>query len=101
MSSKYAFTKSLKEVRFLFCQTSEHSAAVRYVLFCSAGSPIIIVTGIIITTATAAAVARPALAGPAAQQVRGVKTMDFAGSKEDVYGMLEMRARALLRVPIC
>lgn len=33
MSSKYAFTKSLKEVRFLFCQTSEHSAAVRYVLF--------------------------------------------------------------------
>ena len=51
--------------------------------------------------ATAAAVARPALAGPAAQQVRGVKTMDFAGSKEDVYGMLEMRARDLLRVPIC
>ena len=31
MSGKYAFTKSLKEVRFLFCQTSEHSAAVRYV----------------------------------------------------------------------
>ena len=30
MSAKYAFTKSLKEVRFLFCQTSEHSAAVRY-----------------------------------------------------------------------
>ncbi|KAK0387855.1 hypothetical protein NLU13_4100 [Sarocladium strictum] len=29
MSSKYAFTKSLREVRFLFCQTSEHSAAVR------------------------------------------------------------------------
>ncbi|KAH8169895.1 mitochondrial ribosomal protein l51 / s25 / CI-B8 domain-containing protein [Sarocladium implicatum] len=29
MSAKYAFTKSLKEVRFLFCQTSEHSAAVR------------------------------------------------------------------------
>ena len=29
MSSKYAFTKTLKEVRFLFCQTSEHSAAVR------------------------------------------------------------------------
>lgn len=33
-----------------------------------------------------AAVARPALAGPAQQQVRGVKTIDFAGSKEDVYG---------------
>ncbi|KAK0507282.1 hypothetical protein JMJ35_010320 [Cladonia borealis] len=29
MSGKYAFTKSLKEVRFLFCQTSEHSAATR------------------------------------------------------------------------
>lgn len=31
MSGKYAFTKSLKEVRFLFCQTSEHSAATRFV----------------------------------------------------------------------
>jgi len=31
--------------------------------------------------------ARPALAG-AAQQSRGVKTIDFAGTKEDVYGML-------------
>ncbi|KXH43616.1 hypothetical protein CNYM01_02755 [Colletotrichum nymphaeae SA-01] len=31
MSSKYAFTKALKEVRFLFCQTGEHSAATRYV----------------------------------------------------------------------
>ncbi|KAK0729966.1 thioredoxin-like protein [Lasiosphaeris hirsuta] len=29
MSGKYAFTKSLKEVRFLFCQTAEHSAATR------------------------------------------------------------------------
>ncbi|EFY89068.1 hypothetical protein J3459_011040 [Metarhizium acridum] len=29
MSSRYAFTKALKEVRFLFCQTSEQSAAVR------------------------------------------------------------------------
>ncbi|KAK1978731.1 thioredoxin-like protein [Colletotrichum cereale] len=29
MSSKYAFTKALKEVRFLFCQTGEHSAATR------------------------------------------------------------------------
>ncbi|KAF5024941.1 hypothetical protein F66182_2983 [Fusarium sp. NRRL 66182] len=29
MSAKYAFTKSLREVRFLFCQTSEQSAAVR------------------------------------------------------------------------
>lgn len=31
MSTKYAFTKTLKEVRFLFCQTGEHSAATRYV----------------------------------------------------------------------
>lgn len=30
MSGKYAFAKSLKEVRFLFCQTSEQSAAARY-----------------------------------------------------------------------
>lgn len=29
MSGKYAFTKTLKEVRFHFCQTSEPSAAVR------------------------------------------------------------------------
>ncbi|KAK7914579.1 NADH dehydrogenase- alpha subcomplex- subunit 2 [Apiospora marii] len=29
MSGKYAFAKSLKEVRFLFCQTGEHSAATR------------------------------------------------------------------------
>ncbi|KAK0613068.1 hypothetical protein B0T17DRAFT_542717, partial [Bombardia bombarda] len=29
MSGKYAFTKTLKEVRFLFCQTAEHSAATR------------------------------------------------------------------------
>lgn len=30
MSAKYAFVKSLKEVRFLFCQTSDHSAATRF-----------------------------------------------------------------------
>ena len=30
MSGKYAFTKTLKEVRFLFCQTSDHSAATRF-----------------------------------------------------------------------
>ncbi|KAH9883997.1 NADH dehydrogenase, alpha subcomplex, subunit 2 [Xylariomycetidae sp. FL2044] len=29
MSSKYAFTKTLKEVRFLFCHTAEASAAAR------------------------------------------------------------------------
>ncbi|KAH9875271.1 hypothetical protein J1614_004762, partial [Plenodomus biglobosus] len=32
MASKYAFGQGLKELRFLFCQTSEHSAPVRYVL---------------------------------------------------------------------
>lgn len=32
--------------------------------------------------------ARPAVASPAAQQTRGVKTIDFAGVKEDVYGKL-------------
>jgi hypothetical protein len=30
MASKYGFAKQLKELRFLFCQTSEHSAATRY-----------------------------------------------------------------------
>lgn len=30
MATKYAFTKGLKELRFLHCQTSEHSNAVRY-----------------------------------------------------------------------
>ncbi|KAF7548623.1 hypothetical protein G7Z17_g6954 [Cylindrodendrum hubeiense] len=29
MSTKYAFNKGLREVRFLFCQSSEQSAAVR------------------------------------------------------------------------
>ena len=30
MASKYGFASQLKELRFLFCQTSEHSAATRY-----------------------------------------------------------------------
>src|SRR5262245_4235171 len=29
MATKYGFAKSLRELRFLFCQTSEHSAATR------------------------------------------------------------------------
>ncbi|PQE21279.1 hypothetical protein CJF32_00006404 [Rutstroemia sp. NJR-2017a WRK4] len=29
MSAKYAFSNALKEVRFLFCQTAEHSGATR------------------------------------------------------------------------
>ena len=32
MSGKYVFSKALKELRFLHCQTSEHSNAVRYAL---------------------------------------------------------------------
>lgn len=32
MSGKYAFTKGLKEVRFLLCQTGETSNATRYAL---------------------------------------------------------------------
>jgi hypothetical protein len=31
MSAKYAFSNTLKEVRFLFCQTGEHSGATRFV----------------------------------------------------------------------
>ena len=31
MSGKYVFTKGLKELRFLFCQSSEQSAATRHV----------------------------------------------------------------------
>jgi ketol-acid reductoisomerase len=33
-----------------------------------------------------AVAARAVTAAPAQQQVRGVKTIDFAGSKEEVYG---------------
>jgi hypothetical protein len=29
MSGKYAFSQTLKEVRFLFCQTAEHSGPTR------------------------------------------------------------------------
>ena len=29
MASKYGFAQGLKELRFLFCQTSDHSAATR------------------------------------------------------------------------
>ncbi|KAE8372314.1 NADH-ubiquinone oxidoreductase 105 kDa subunit [Aspergillus bertholletiae] len=29
MSGKYVFTKGVKELRFLFCQTSDHSATTR------------------------------------------------------------------------
>ncbi|PGH10551.1 hypothetical protein AJ80_07497 [Polytolypa hystricis UAMH7299] len=32
MSARYAFSKSLKEVRFLFCHTSSHSDATRVFL---------------------------------------------------------------------
>ncbi|OAQ96128.1 hypothetical protein LLEC1_01032 [Akanthomyces lecanii] len=39
MSGKYAFAKPLKELRFLFCQTSEASAPVRYVLLRHGSTP--------------------------------------------------------------
>jgi hypothetical protein len=32
MSAKYTFNKGLKELRFLFCHTSEHSEATRLVI---------------------------------------------------------------------
>jgi hypothetical protein len=32
MSGRYAFAKGLKEVRFLFCQTGDHSSATRCVI---------------------------------------------------------------------
>ena len=47
----------------------------------------------------ATAVARPvAVAGPAQQQVRGVKTIDFAGHPEEVFGELTSRFLSLLDV---
>jgi ketol-acid reductoisomerase len=39
----------------------------------------------LVRAAAGASAARPAVS-VAVQQVRGVKTIDFAGSKEDVYG---------------
>jgi ketol-acid reductoisomerase len=36
-----------------------------------------------------AQVSKAATASPVQQQIRGVKTVDFAGHKEDVYGMQE------------
>jgi ketol-acid reductoisomerase len=41
--------------------------------------------------ASAVAASRAAAPAPARQQVRGVKTIDFAGSKEDVYGEFRNR----------
>lgn len=43
-------------------------------------------------SAVRASVAVKAVAAPARQQVRGVKTMDFAGHKEEVHG--ESRSRS-------
>lgn len=38
--------------------------------------------------------ARPVTAAPSQQQVRGVKTIDFAGVKEDVFGKLHWQLAA-------
>jgi ketol-acid reductoisomerase len=46
----------------------------------------------------AVAAARPAVA-VSQQQVRGVKTIDFAGVKEDVYGELAIAHRASRGLP--
>lgn len=45
------------------------------------------------------AVARPAFASPVQQQSRGLKTIDFAGTKEDVYG--ELHAPAVASWELC
>ena len=45
-----------------------------------------LVTGL--NAARASAVAVPKVAAPVFSQTRGVKTIDFAGTKEKVYGML-------------
>jgi ketol-acid reductoisomerase len=44
----------------------------------------------------AGAVARPVAAGPVQQQIRGVKTIDFAGHKEDVYERADWPQEKLL-----
>ncbi|KAK5807293.1 hypothetical protein VI817_001551 [Penicillium citrinum] len=41
MSGKYVFTKGLKELRFLFCQTSEQSAATRQAFPSADSDPIL------------------------------------------------------------
>ena len=46
----------------------------------------------------ATAISAPRVAHPAQQQVRGVKTIDFAGSKEEVHGEFIIE-RA--RLPFC
>lgn len=40
---------------------------------------------------TLVAAGRAAIASPATQQIRGVKTIDFAGTKETVYGEFASR----------
>ncbi|KAJ9421912.1 pyridoxal-phosphate dependent enzyme-domain-containing protein [Fusarium oxysporum] len=48
------------------------------------------------SAARVGAVARPVAAGPVQQQVRGVKTIDFAGHKEDVYERADWPQEKLL-----
>jgi ketol-acid reductoisomerase len=43
-------------------------------------------TSVLAARPASAPITRAALAGPIQQQIRGVKTIDFAGSKETVYG---------------
>lgn len=44
----------------------------------------------VVTRPAVVANARAAFAGPTQQQTRGVKTIDFAGTKEQVFGMNSM-----------
>lgn len=45
------------------------------------------------TRPVAAAVQRPAFTAPSQQQTRGIKTIDFAGTKETVFGMIGVYTR--------
>lgn len=69
-----------KALRPLARQLASSSPAVQQRTFVAAA-------GAVRATAVAARVAGAGAAAPARQQqTRGVKTMDFAGSKEEVYG---------------
>lgn len=43
----------------------------------------------VVATRPLVAASRSSFAAPSQQQTRGLKTVDFAGVKEDVYGMLD------------
>jgi ketol-acid reductoisomerase len=63
------------------------SRAIRAPLARQLASPAVAQRSLTAARSLARLAVRPAAVGPA-QQVRGMKTMDFAGHKEDVYGMI-------------